>query len=414
MGSEHPLIRTRLSVMMFLNFALWAAWYVPVGGYMNTTLQFSGPQIGWIYATTALGAMISPLFVGFIADRLFATERVLAVLHLIGALCLLAASAQTTFPPLMALLVVNALCFMPTLALVNSVAFRNIDNPDKFSWIAVWGTIGWIVAVTLVDVLFGGAEQGRFFYLAGGTAIAMALYSLTLPHTPPKGKEAGGDVLGLGAIKLLKDPTFLIFALCAFLISIPLTFYFTWGVAFLGELGSKNATALTSICQYSEIFVMLVMPWFIARIGLKNVLVVGMGAWAVRYLLFSTSIFPLVILGLLVHGFCYVFVFVASFIYVDKRAPKELSASAQSFLAFLMWGVGMFVGTQLAGFTGEKYSVSEQLHNWQPIWLWPAAVAAGVTVLFLIGGRDVKSEQQEAAPQEAPAAEGGDGGGPLS
>ncbi|MEN6493337.1 MAG: MFS transporter [Thermoguttaceae bacterium] len=389
MSSPIPLIRTRLSIMMFLEFLLWASWYVPIGGYMNSVLKFSGSQIGWIYATTALGAIIAPMFVGFIADRLFATERVLGVLHLVGGVCLYLASRQTDFAGLMTLLVINALCFMPTMALVNSLSFRNIDNPDRFSRIAVWGTIGWICSGLLVDFVLGGAEKPNFFYLASGGAIAMGLYSFTLPHTPPKGAEAGGDVLGLGALKLFADPSFLVFAVCAFLISIPLTFYFTWGNAFLVEQGYPRATALMTLCQFSEICVMIIMPWFIGRIGLKNVLVVGMGAWAVRYLLFSSMQFPLVIAGLLVHGFCYCFVFVAAFIYVSKKAPPEISASAQSLCALIMWGLGMFIGTQVSGWTGGQYTLAEG-HHWAPIWLWPGALAAVVCVLFLLGGRDPK------------------------
>lgn len=354
MSSPVPMIRTRLSAMMFLQFFLWASWYVPVGGYANGALGFTGPQIGWLYASTALGAIISPMFVGLIADRFFATERVLAVLHLIGGGCLLAASQQRDFWPLMILLLVNALAFMPTLGLTNSLAFRNIDDPNRFSRIAVWGTIGWIVSGLLVDFALGGLKPGSFFFLAGGGGIAMAIYSLTLPHTPPKGGD-GGDVLGLRALQLLKDPSFLVFAVCAFLISIPLTFYFQWGNAFLTETDRPKPTALMTLCQVSEIVVMIIMPWFIGRIGLKNVLVIGMGAWAIRYILFASLSFPLIILGLLVHGFCYCFVFVASFIYVSKKAPPEMSASAQSLVALLMWGVGMFVGTQLAGWTGQEY-----------------------------------------------------------
>ena len=395
MASTHPWIRTRLSVMMFLEFLLWASWYVPIGGYMNSTLGFSGSQIAWIYATTALGAIISPMFVGYVADRLFATERVLAVLHIVGGACLFAAASQTTFPALMTLLMVNALCFMPTLALVNSLSFRNIDDPNRFSRIAVWGTIGWILSGLLVDFVLGGSANIGFFYLAGGGAIAMGLYCLTLPHTPPKG--AGGDVLGLDALKLLKDPSFLVFAVCAFLISIPLSFYFAWGNAFLVETDAPRPTALQTLCQFSEIVMMVAMPWFIARIGLKYVLVIGMGAWALRYVLFASMCFPLIILGLLVHGFCYSFVFVAGFIYVSRKAPTEISASAQSFLAFLMWGVGMFIGTQLSGYIAEQYpsATIAQAHNWPPIWLWPGALAAVVCLLFLVGGRDVTPTESE-------------------
>jgi nucleoside transporter len=283
MDSQPSYLRTRLSAMMFLEFFLWASWYIPVGGYMNAALGFSGYQISWIYATTALGAMISPLFVGYVADRFFPTEWALGLLHLVGAICLFFSAWQQSFGLLMTFLVINALCFMPTLALVNSLAFRNIDDPDKFPRIAMFGTIGWIVALVLAEFVFGGAKTGWFFYLAAGGALAMGLYSFFLPHTPPKGaEEAGGDVLGLQALKLLKEPSFLVFTVSVFLISIPLTLFFQWHVAFLIETDRPAPVALSALCQCSEVFVMLVMPWFITRIGLKRILVIGMGAWVVR------------------------------------------------------------------------------------------------------------------------------------
>ncbi len=519
MEAGHSNVRARLSVMMFLEFFLWASWYVAIGGYMNATLGFTGTQIGWIYTTTAIGAMISPLFVGYVADRFFPTERALGVLHLLGGVCLFLSAGQQSFGPLMALLVVNALCFMPTLALANSLAFRNIDDPDTFPRIAMFGTIGWIVSLVLVEFILGGAKTGWFFYLAGTGAVAMGLYSFSLPHTPPKGpEEAGGDVLGLRALRLLKEPSFLVFAVSVFLISIPLTFYFQWGVAFLDETDRPAPVALTALGQCCEVVVMLVMPWFIGQIGLKRVLVIGMAAWVVRYLLFASLSFPLILLGLFVHGFCYCFVFVAAFIYADKTVPRHMSASAQSFIAFLMWGVGMFVGAKLAGFVGEQYppdriaavrqtatgvenvpdaplpdwdqfkqaepqvvdlaemlgSQGEQAvliaapdpvmvvdklailgrlpeegikverkttaekvietrtyakkdllgalnkadanvdgvvtrpewrearsHTWPPIWLWPGVLALAVCLLFFVGGRDVKSEQER--PEETTA-----------
>ena len=354
MDSKPSYIRLRLGAMMFIEFFLWASWYVPLSGYANSTLKFTGAEVTWLYATTAIGAIVSPLFVGFIADRFFATEQVLGVLHFLGAVCLFLAAKQTEFAGLMGLLVVNALCFMPTLGLANSLAFRNIDDPEKFSRVAVWGTIGWIISGLAVGFLVGGRTNG-IFYVAAGGGVAMAAYSLyVLPHTPPKGAGAG-DVLGLGALKLLKEPAFLVFALCAFLISIPLSFYFSWGNAFLTETDRPNPTALQTLCQVSEIVVMVVMPWFIGRIGLKNVIVIGMAAWAVRYVCFASLSFPLILIGLLVHGFCYCFVFVASFIYADKKAPPGMSASAQSFVAFLIWGLGMFIGTKLSGYTADKY-----------------------------------------------------------
>jgi len=355
MAPTHRLIRTRLSAMMFLQFFLWASWCVPIGGYMTTTLHFTGSQIGWIFSTMALAAIISPLFVGLVADRLFSTERVLFVLHLLGGVCLCWAAEQTQFGGLMAAMMGNSLCFMPTLALANSLAFRNIPDPDKFPRIAVLGTIGWIVSGWVVGMVLGGTEKW-FFYLAGGAAFLMGLYSLTLPHTPPKGREqSGGDVFGLGALRLLKEPAFLTFVVCAFLIAIPATTYSVACNPFLVETDRPVPPTLMTLAQFSEIFVMFTMPLFIAWLGLRTILLLGMAAWAIRYVCFATLSFPLVVVGLLLHGFCYCFVYVGSYIYVDKRAPRDLRASAQSFIAFLMLGVAWFIGSQLTGFEFDEY-----------------------------------------------------------
>lgn len=354
MDSPAVLVRTRLSIMMFLEFFVWASWLSPIATYLSKTCEFTGGQIGWIFSTTALGAIISPLFVGYVADRLFATERILCVLHLVGGAALLLAAGQTTFAPLMTLMMVNALAFMPTLALGNSLAFRNIPDPEKFPRIAVLGTIGWIVSGLIVGIVLSETNNW-FFYLAGATELVLAFYCLTLPHTPPKGREAGGDVLGLGALGLLRDPAFLVFTLSAFLISIPALSYFVHCNPFLTETERPAPTALMTLSQVSEIFVMFTMPWFTARLGLTRVLSLGMAAWAIRYLLFATMQFPLVVVALLLHGFCYCFVYVGAYIYVDKMAPRDQRASAQSLIAFLMLGVGWFAGSKVAGFTKDCY-----------------------------------------------------------
>jgi len=407
-----PLIRTRLSAMMFLEYLVLGAWAPPLNGYLNGVLGFRGDQIGHVYATIGLGAIVSPLFVGYVADRFFPTQRVLAALHLLGGGFLLWAVEQSTFAGMMTALLCHTLCYMPTLGLANALSFRNIDDPNRFSRIAVWGTIGWIVAGLLVSFAFGESTRPWFFFLAGGGEILLGLYSLSLPHTPPKGAAAaGGDVLGLGAFRLLKEPSFAVFALCALAICIPSGFYSTWGNAFLVENRRPYPTGLMTLSQCSEIPVMLVMPWFIARLGLKRVLVLGMAAWAVRYLCFASLSFPLTIAGLLVHGFCYCFVSVAAYIYVSKKAPPEMASRAQSFIAFLTWGLGTLLGAQLAGRVGDLYvlkgatAVAEaateaavKLHDWPPIWLWAAGLAALVALAFWIAGRDVA-----ATPTESPA-----------
>ncbi len=351
MDARPAYLRERLSLMFFLQFFIWGGWWIPVATYVSTALRFNENQMTWILATIPLGAIISPLFVGYVADRWLATQHVLAGLHLIGGACLFLAAMQNQFEWMMLMLMISTACFMPTLALCNSLAFRNLDNPDKFPRIAMFGTIGWIVAGLIVGFLLGETNE-YFFYLAGAVEITLALYCLTLPHTPPKDRsEAGTDIFGLGAIKLLKEPSFLIFAICAFLVVIPINFYFTGCNLMLAEGERPVPTALMTLGQVTEIFVMFSMAGFIAALGLKNILAFGMLVWAFRYLLFATSAFPLVLLAIIVHGFGYVFVFVGSYIYVDKRAPRHLRASAQSLIAFLMLGVGMLLGTKVAGIT---------------------------------------------------------------
>jgi nucleoside transporter len=348
--------RTRLSVMMFLQYFVWGSWGVSAGGYMNDTLRFAPGQIGWIYATTAVGAMISPLFVGYFADRFFATEKILAALHLLGGLLLCLAAEQTAFAPLMGIMVAYAVCYMPTLALTNSISFHNIGNPDKeFPRIRVWGTLGWIVAGLVVGILLGGTQKW-FFYLAGGSSLLLGLYCLTLPHTPPRGAEAAqADVIGVGAVGLLREPSFAVFVFASFLICIPLAFYYGFANQFLTETDRPAPTALQTLGQISEVFFMAAMPFFILRLGVKYMLVVGMLAWVARYFCFATLDFNLILLGLILHGICYDFFFVASQIYVDKKAPQHLRASAQSFIAFVTLGVGMFIGAKVAGYIVGLY-----------------------------------------------------------
>jgi len=354
--SHPPLVRTRLSAMMFLEFFIWGSWGVAITGYADN-VGFTESQIGWLGAVAAVGAIISPLFVGLIADRFFSAQKMLCVLHLAGGASLIAAGFQTEFLPMMILMLANGLAFMPTIALANSVAFRHIPDPDKFPRIAVLGTIGWIVAVLVASVFLGGATTSKFLFLGGGGAIVLAFYALTLPDTPPKGAEAGGDVFGLSALKLLKDPSFLIFIVCVFLFCIPACgYFFVLMVPMLQQRGYPSPLALTSLNQFAEIIFMFSMPWFVAKLGLKRVLLIGMLAWAARYLCFACPEFSSALLGLILHGFCYSFFYVGAYMYVDRRAPAELKSSAQSFLAFLLLGVGYLLGAKGAGFMMAQFS----------------------------------------------------------
>lgn len=379
----------RLMALMFLEFFVWGAWIVPISSYMNSTLAFTGTQIGWICGASALGALISPLFLGYVADRFFATERMLAVLHAAGAACLCLAPHQTTFPTLMTLIVVDALCFMPTLSLVNNLVFRHIDKPERFSWCMVGGSIGWIVAGLVVGFFFG-EKNGAFFYLAAGAQAVLAAYCLTLPHTPPKGaSREGRDLFGLTAVKLLRDPAFLVFAVAIPMVTITKTFYTTWTNAFLAEIHMPKPTALMTLCQISELLTMLVLPWLISKIGLKRVLLLGMAVWAVRFFAFGSMNGAAVIAGLLLHGLSYGLVITGASIYAERLVPPAMSARAQSFISMLIFGVGMFLGAQVAGLVGDSCrGAGGGLHDWSKIWGWGAGIAIAACVLFGIGGRN--------------------------
>jgi nucleoside transporter len=357
-------VRVRLSAMMFFQYFIWGSWFVTMGPYLGGTLNFSGAQIGVAYNSTALAAMISPFFVGMVADRFFSTERVLAVLHVLGGLLLLGAARATSFEVFYPLLIGHTLCYMPTLALTNSISFHQMTDPGKqFPGIRVLGTIGWIVAGFTVGALGSRAfTTPAPFYIGSAVSILMGIYCLTLPHTPPQttGRVTYRDVLGLDALRLMRERSFAIFVACAFLLCIPLTFYFSFTPTFLTEMNVGEVPQTMAMGQVSEIFFMLVMPWFFVRLGVKYMLIVGMFCWGARYLLFvlgynADLIWPLY-LGVILHGICYDFFFVTAYIYVDKKAPVEIRAKAQGFIAFVTLGAGMFVGANLSGVVVDKYS----------------------------------------------------------
>ncbi len=346
-------VRLKLSAMMFLEFFVWGAWYVTMGTWLGA-LGFSGEQIGLTYGTTALAAIISPFFVGMIADRFFATERLLAVLHLFGGAALFYASTRTTFGPLYAAVLIHTLFYMPTLALTNSISFRQMKDPGReFPPIRVLGTLGWIVAGLLVGTL-GVEATGRPMQLAAAGSMLLAVFCLVLPHTPPHTRLRAGDadrfgaagstvrvrdVLGLDALQLMKDRSFAIFVLGSFLVCIPLQFYYAFANPFLNAIGVSNAAGKMTLGQMSEVGFMLLMPWFFKRLGVKLLLLVGMAAWVARYVLFAygnnDALVWMLYLGILLHGICYDFFFVTGQIYVDQKAPPTLRAAAQGFITFV-------------------------------------------------------------------------------
>jgi nucleoside transporter len=393
-------VRLKLSSLMFLQYFVWGAWYVTMGTWLGETRHFSGEQIGLAAGSTAVGAMISPFFVGMVADRFLATERILAGLHVLGGVVLFLASTQTTFGPFYAILLVYTLCYMPTLALSNSLSFRQMNDPGReFPPIRVLGTIGWIVAGLIIGTL--KLERSELpLRIAGAASIALGLFCLALPHTPPQktGRVTLRDVLGLDALKLLGESSFAIFVLGSFLVCIPLQFYYAFANLFLNELSVTNAAGKMTLGQMSEIFFMLVMPWFFRRLGVKYMLLVGMAAWTVRYLLFAYgNNGPLVWMlyaGILLHGVCYDFFFVTGQIYVDRRAPGDLRAAAQGFIAFVTLGVGMFIGSWASGRVVDSFVQAPGAHAWERIWMVPAAGAAAVLVLFALFFRAADSQAE--------------------
>lgn len=393
-------VRLKLSMMMFLEYFVWGAWYVTMGTWLGS-LGFSGEQIGLTYGTTALAAMISPFFVGMIADRFFATQRLLAVLHVAGGIALFSASTQTAFWPLYVAVLVHTLFYMPTLALTNSLSFRQMRDPGReFPPVRVLGTIGWIVAGLVVGTL-GIEATGRPMQLAAAGSVVLAMFCLLLPHTPPQttGRVRARDVLGLDALQLMKNRSFAVFVIGSFLVSIPLQFYYAFANPFLNAIGVTNAAGKMTLGQMSEIVFMLLMPWFFRRLGVKQMLLVGMAAWVARYILFAygnnDALVWMLYGGILLHGICYDFFFVTGQIYVDQKAPPHMRAAAQGFITFVTYGVGMLIGSWLSGRVVDSYVLAGGGgHDWQSIWLVPAAMAGAVLVLFALFFRATDTREE--------------------
>ncbi|MBX3435314.1 MAG: MFS transporter [Pirellulales bacterium] len=360
-------VRTRLSLMMFLQFFIWGAWYVTAAKFLGL-IGFQGDDIGWTYAVGPIAGMISPFFVGFVADRFFSTERVLGVMHLAGGAVMLAATGmmrgESPSPgQINLMLFAYMLTYYPTLALTNSLALHTMHDPEKeFPLIRVFGTIGWIVAGIALSVLNWG-NTINMFYLAGGAALAMGLYSFTLPHTPPPAKGeaiSASKILGLDALVLLKNRSYLVFMISSFLICIPLAFYYQLAERTVTQADIANPAFKMTFGQMSEIFFMLVMPLFFVRLGVKWMLAVGMLAWVVRYVLFALgapeSVQWMVLLGVALHGICYDFFFVTGQIYTDKVAPAGIRSQAQGMLVLFTLGLGMFIGAKVAGRIEQNYT----------------------------------------------------------
>jgi nucleoside transporter len=392
--------RLQLSTMMFLEFFIWGAWFVTMGTFLGKSLNADGKEIGLAYLSQSIGAIIAPFIIGLIADKFFAAQKILSILHIAGGILLWFAAGSENFEKFFPYIIIYMILYMPTLALVNSISFRQMTNPSKeFPFIRVLGTIGWIVAGWTISYLLWDKPGDEIllantFKMASGASIILGLFSFTLPNTPPlkKGiKTSVGDILGLDALSLLKNKSYLIFFIASIAICIPLAFYYNFTNLFLNEKGMQSTARIQSYGQASETLFMLLMPFLFIRFGVKKMLAIGMLAWGLRYLLFAygniDANYWMLIVGIVLHGVCYDFFFVTGQIYTDKLAGEKFKSAAQGLITLATYGVGMMIGSLVSGPIVDAYATSAG-HDWKSVWLIPGAIAVVVVILFLLLFKD--------------------------
>jgi nucleoside transporter len=386
-------LKTRLSVMMFVQYVIWGAWYVTINTYLTSTLKFSGTEAGAVFGTTAIASLVAPFIVGLLADRWFATERLMATLYLLCAAFLLLATQVTTFVPMFTVMLAVCLCYFPTIALTNAITMQQVSDPGSdFPRIRMLGTIGWI-AIGLVVGGMGIEASATPFVLGAGACVVMAAYSLlALPHTPPKAagqKVTVRSVLGLDALAMLKDPSYLVFVIASVAACIPLTFYYSFTNTYLNDVGVTNAAGKMTLGQISEIGMMLAMPFVFRVASVRAILLVGLLSWAVRYVLLAygnpgPSIW-MFYLAIILHGVCFDFFFVTGQLYTDQQAPPHLRSTAQGFITAMTYGFGMFIGSFLSGYVLDYFSTTGAsgvvTRDWTSFWLTSASMSFAIMLL---------------------------------
>lgn len=399
-------VRIQLSTMMFLNFFVWGIWFVTMGTYLTKGhIGATGGQTGLAYGTQCLGAIIAPFIIGMIADRFFAAQKILGVLHLAGAGLLYLIATKESFGSFYTMLLIYMILYMPTLGLVNAIALKQTTNAEKqFAGIRVWGTIGWIVAGLVIGWMAWETDPATLnitYKVAAVISAVFGVYSFFLPNTPPP--KAGqnvsvSEVLGLDALKILNNKNYLIFFVASILICIPLAFYYGQANQFLNEAGMKSAAAKMTFGQMSETLFLFLMPLFFVRFGTKQMLLFGMLAWIARYALFAYgdvgSNIWMLYAGIILHGICYDFFFVTGQIYTDNIAGPRVRSSAQGLITLATYGLGMYIGFYLAGLYVDKNVLEAGGHNWRAIWIFPCLFAAGVALMFFVFFKNEKKKLQ--------------------
>jgi nucleoside transporter len=406
------LVKTRLGAMMFLQYVIWGSWYVTISTYLTQTLHFSGTQAGAVFGTVSVASMISPFFVGLVADRFFSTERVMGVLYILAAVCMYLVTKATTFPAVYGLMLAFGLCYFPTIALTNSITMQQVKDVGRdFPPIRVMGTLGWIAIGNVVGFMHVEASATQFM-LGVGACLVMAVYSFTaLPHTPPPAKGQAvtlSRILGLDALAMMKERSFLVFVIASVLACIPLTFYYSFTNAYLNDVGVANAANKMSLGQVSEVVMLLLMPVVFRIVSVRGILLSGLFAWALRYALLAYgnpgSGMWMFYVAIILHGVCYDFFFVAGQLYTDQVAPGHLRSTAQGFITFVTYGVGMLIGSLLSGGALDYFSTTTGgvvTRNWTSFWLSSAAMSAAIMLLVLLFFRSsVKSRAAQQRPSE--------------